>query len=97
MSSPEATRYLADALERIAGHLAVHSAKLAASDGRVTIKRADMEQAWNAFLRPRQVVTWTADELRSLIERLETRARETASNLVADAPPPSDRRRGQAR
>lgn len=87
LASPEATRFLAAGLERIALHLATHSAKAARASGRVTIKKTDMEKAWNAFMQPRQVVTWTAGELRGLIDRLEVRAAEDASNLTVETTP----------
>lgn len=97
LASPEATRLLAAALERVALHLAVHSAKAARADGRITIKRIDLEKAWNDFIDPRQAVTWTANELRGLIDRLETRASDTASNLVSEAAPQLTRKKGRSR
>lgn len=95
LASPVATRFLVAALDRIALHLARRSAQLATDDDRKTIKPRDMERAWNEFMVPRQAITWTANELRHLTERLETRGQTSGGNLPPDLAAPTDDMDGQ--
>lgn len=89
-ASPEATRVLVEALDRIALQLIRRSEEIARADRRRTVLVRHAHLAFMEFLWPRQGMGRAAQALRDALGELEVLVRTAPSELPRVEPPEDD-------